>query len=185
MDKVFIAGSITIKSLPTAFVERLNSLIETGLDILIGDANGVDSAVQHALYQRDVPSVTVYCSGPHVRNNVGNWTVRHIETRAEPGTKAFFTAKDVAMAVDCTLGFMLWDSKSTGTLTNIIELVQRKKKCVVYVNKVGVFKVVKDAATLRALTEFMSLAALEAADKKMGLLTKVRSLENNTMSLPF
>ncbi|MQW28393.1 hypothetical protein [Sinorhizobium meliloti] len=39
------------------------------------------------------------------------------------------------MAENAEIGFMLWDSKSTGTLSNIIELTRRGKKTVVFVNK--------------------------------------------------
>ena len=46
------------------------------------------------------------------------------------------------MAEAADYGLMIWDAKSTGTLSNVIELLSRKKKSLVFVNKEKEFKVV-------------------------------------------
>lgn len=68
---VFISGSLSITTLPETVVERLGIILDRQLSVLIGDARGVDRAVQRILCGRNSQSVTVYCSGDVPRNNVG------------------------------------------------------------------------------------------------------------------
>ncbi|EJL57986.1 hypothetical protein PMI09_00691 [Rhizobium sp. CF122] len=185
MESVFIAGSITIKHLPSLFIEKLDSLIAANLAVVIGDANGVDRAVQSILDERGAKNVTVFCSGKVPRNNVGNWPVREIHTTAEPGTKAFFTAKDIAMAETAELGLMLWDAKSTGTLSNVIELTRRGKKSVVFVNKKDAFTIVRGAQDLQNLVGIMSDGARDQAEKKISLTATVRKLTQQQAGFSF
>ncbi|NOV21225.1 hypothetical protein E5S70_35445 [Ensifer adhaerens] len=181
MESVFIAGSITIKSLPSLFVEKLDSMLSANLAVVVGDANGVDKAVQQILNDRGATNVTVFCSGDTPRNNLGNWPVREIYTNAEPGTKAFFTAKDVAMAENAEIGFMLWDAKSTGTLSNVIELTRRGKKTVVFVNKKDAFTIVRGVEDLQNLTGIMSAGARDQAEKKIGLTAVISKLRKDRL----
>ncbi|MEZ2219631.1 hypothetical protein [Rhizobium sp. RCC_161_2] len=185
MQSVFVAGSITIKNLPTAFVEKLDSLLAANLGVLVGDASGTDKAVQEVLRDRGAESVTVYCSGSHPRNNLGDWPVRHASSDAEPGTKAFFAAKDILMAENADVGLMLWDAKSTGTLSNVIELTRRRKKSVVFVNKRGGFTIIRDIPSLRNLVELMSVGARELAEKKIRLSIKLNELDNEQLGFSF
>ncbi|MBB3460665.1 hypothetical protein [Rhizobium sp. BK377] len=185
MESVFIAGSITIKNLPSLFVEKLDSLIAANLAVVVGDANGVDKAVQEILDDRGATNVTVYCSGKVPRNNLGNWPVKEIYSSAEPGTKAFFTAKDVAMAEIAELGLMLWDAKSTGTLNNVIELTRRGKKSVVFVNKMDAFTIIRGPKDLKNLLEIMSDGARDQAEKKIGLSAAVRKLTEHQTGFSF
>lgn len=177
MNSVFIAGSITIKSLPSLFVEKIESMLSSKLAVIVGDANGVDKAVQQILADRGATNVTVFCSGSTPRNNLGNWPVREIYTSAEPGTKAFFTAKDVAMAEDAEMGFMLWDAKSTGTLSNVLEMTRRGKKTVVFVKKKDAFTIIRGVDDLKNLTGVMSADALDQAEKKIGLTALINKLK--------
>jgi hypothetical protein len=48
------------------------------------------------------------------------------------GNFFYHTAKDLAMAESADCGFMLWDGLSKGTLNNILNLLERGKKSVVY-----------------------------------------------------
>ena len=185
MQSVFIAGSITIKSLPANFVERLDSLLASKLGVMIGDANGVDKAVQMILRDRGATDVVVYCTGDRPRNNLGQWDVKYVHSDAPPGTKAFFTAKDIAMAEEADVGLMLWDGKSTGTLSNVIELIKRAKKSVVFVNKRSAFTVVRDVDTLRDLTGQMSEDARQLAEKKIDLSAKLDTLGRQQLGFAF
>jgi AAA+ superfamily predicted ATPase len=130
-------------------------------------------------------NVTVYCSGSDPRNNIGNWAVKEIQSRAQPGTKAFFTAKDIAMAESAELGLMLWDAKSTGTLSNVIELTRRGKKSVVFVNKMDAFTIIRDVQDLQILTDIMSTGAREEAEKKIGLSSTIGRLSNQQAGFGF
>lgn len=185
MQSVFIAGSITIKNLPTAFIEKIESLLSANLAVIVGDASGVDSAVQQALYDRGARAVTVYCSGFTPRNNIGKWPVRNIVSAAPEGTKAFFGAKDLAMADAADVGLMLWDAKSTGTLTNVIELTKRGKKTVVFVGKRNGFIIVKDRSTLEHLISMMSDGAKKLAESKIKLSSKLDSVEKQQIGFHF
>ncbi len=122
MHKVFISGSMKIKNLDQNVLERIDNIIESKYFVLVGDADGVDSSVQKYLDSKKVASVIIYCSGDEPRNNIGNWLIDKTVTTKEPGTREFYTAKDIKMAEDCDFGLMIWDTKSTGTLNNAIEL---------------------------------------------------------------
>jgi hypothetical protein len=49
MTTVFIAGSINIRNLDVKVKERLDNIIDSRFDILIGDANGADTSIQQYL----------------------------------------------------------------------------------------------------------------------------------------
>ena len=87
------------------------------------------------------------------------------------------------MAADCDYGFMVWDARSTGTLSNAIELVERKKIALVYVNKAKQFLKVKDVQDLEKLLGFMSEISLKKADDKIELLRKVEGLKFSQQDL--
>lgn len=89
------------------------------------------------------------------------------------------------MAEDADIGLMLWDAKSTGTLSNVIELTRRGKKSVVFVNKHASFTIVRDITSLKALTDVMSEVARDSAEKKIGLSEKIRSLDKDQMGFAF
>lgn len=181
MTTVFVAGSITIKHLDFKVQERLMNIISLGHDVMVGDADGVDSSIQNFLREQAYDKVTVYCTGDTPRNNLGEWQVHNVTTYHKPGTRAYFTAKDVAMAEAADTGFMIWDSKSTGTLSNVFELVHRKRNAWVFINKDKVFLAVKDASTIETLLSYMSTPARMKADTKMGLNDKLAALQSREL----
>jgi hypothetical protein len=111
---------------------RLDRIIEKGLPVIIGDANGVDKAVQQYLNSKNYLNVEVFCSGHVCRNNIGNWKQRKVSSTARNKTFDFYATKDRTMADEATVGFMVWDGKSKGTLLNVFRLLKRQKKAVVY-----------------------------------------------------
>ncbi|CAG9179945.1 hypothetical protein LMG23992_04119 [Cupriavidus laharis] len=177
--KIFIAGSISIKHLDVKVKERIDNIIEQKYTVIVGDADGADSSIQSYLHQKGASDAVVYCSGDQARNNIGHWRVEHVQVKsAAPGSRAFFTAKDLAMAKEADYGLMIWDAKSTGTLSNVIELLRRKKKSVVFVNKAKRFQTVGDVAQLEGLLGFMSETALQKADLKIHLHEKISELRH-------
>jgi len=62
-------------------------MIEKGFQILVGDANGADTATQRYLAASSYPNVLVHCMKDHCRNNVGNWPTREVAARR--GAKGF------------------------------------------------------------------------------------------------
>jgi hypothetical protein len=184
MTTVFIAGSLSIRRLHAHFLERIDKIVGSGFDVVVGVDDGADASIQQALVDRSAASVTVYCSGSRPRNNLGDWTVRQVETEAEPGSRAFFTAKDVEMAKVADYGLMMWDSKSTGTLSNVIELLKRGCTSRVFVNKEKRFVTVSDPGTLSALVGLMSQGARHKAEQKIALSRRIAALGREQLALP-
>ncbi len=176
--KVFIAGSMNIKHLDPKVKERIDKIIEQDLEVIVGDADGADTSIQWHLFNSGKAKTTVFCSGSAPRNNVGGWPVESVETKYAEGSRAFFTAKDLRMAEVADYGLMVWDTKSTGTLSNVIELLVRKKKSVVFVNKAKLFKNVGSVEQLEELLSFMSDHAKRKADEKIGISDRIEALKH-------
>lgn len=182
--KVFIAGSINIKHLDPKVKQRIEKLASPEFEVVVGDADGADSSIQFHLFNLGNVKTTVYCSGSRPRNNVGHWPVHAVTTTHAEGSRAFFTAKDVLMAEIADFGLMIWDAKSTGTLSNVIELLARKKKSVVFVNKEKVFKNVGTVEQLEALVQCMSEHAKRKAEEKIRLTDRINALKHEQAQLP-
>ena len=125
----------------------------------------------------------MYCSGDRPRNNLGDWETHNVFPDAAPGTRAFFTGKDIEMAMAADYGLMIWDTKSTGTLSNVLELLSQKKKSVVFVNKNKEFVTVSDVVGLETLIGYMSSHARQKAEDKIRLKAKIAALSNEQFSL--
>lgn len=183
MKTVFIAGSISISRLHEKVQERIHKIISSNLNVVVGDANGIDTSVQKCLYNYQATKVTVYCTGDVPRNNIAQWPVYKIYSNLKPGSRAYFTAKDLEMARNSDFGLMIWDCKSTGTLSNIIELLRKKKKSVVFINKNKEFMTISDKFGLEYLLTFMSAHARAKAEEKINLSSKIASLAQEQLSL--
>ncbi|EIM62811.1 hypothetical protein [Desulfobacter postgatei] len=183
MHKIFISGSMRIKNIDKAVINRVNNIINSKFGIIIGDADGVDSSIQNYLKNTNYDEVTVYCTGQIPRNNLGSWSINPIVTDKKPGTREYFTAKDLSMAKDCDFGLMIWDSKSTGTLSNVLELLYSNKKSLVFVNKLKQFFEITNVESFEKLISVMSEAYFEKADKKIKLRNKLKQLKNKQLEL--
>ena len=148
---VFVAGSRQISRLPAEVKARLDTMIEKGFQILVGDANGTDKAVQRYFAVKVYPNVLVHCMKDHCRNNVGNWPTRQVT--APRGAKGFehYSLKDRAMAEAAEYGLMLWDGKSKGTVNNVVNLSRHHKPVVVYVAPTKQFLTIKTFDDLNEL----------------------------------
>jgi len=153
ISTVFVAGSRQISRLPAEVRTRLDTMIEKGFQILVGDANGADKAVQRYLADKSYPNVLVHCMKDHCRNNIGNWPTRQLV--APRGAKGFdyYSVKDRAMAEAAEYGLMLWDGKSKGTINNVVNLSRHHKLVVVYVAPS------KEFQTVRALEDLKGVLA--------------------------
>lgn len=183
MTTVFIAGSIAIKKLHPFFRDRLANIVQSQFDIVLGDADGADSSIQQALFDLHAEKVTVYCTGLKPRNNLGSWPVQNITSDAEPGTREFFTAKDVKMASAADYGLMVWDTKSTGTLSNVLELLRLGRKSVVFINKDKRFINVCSTKEIDDLISSMSETAKFKAEEKIKLSRKIVALKSPELGL--
>ncbi len=183
MSKTFISGSMNIKNINPKVVQRIDNIIRSNFPVLVGDANGVDSSIQHILKEKKYDNVTVYCSGNYARNNIGSWNVKSIATEHKENTRLYFTAKDMVMAKECDYGLMIWDSKSTGTLSNVYELLIQDKISIVFVNKLKEFFKITNISEFEKLISIMSESAYLKADKKISLIDKVKKLKHKQLNL--
>ena len=76
MTTIFIAGSMGIKHLDPKVKARIDTIVTSGFDVVVGDADGADTSIQQYLLDLSNPRTTVFCSGRSPRNNVGNWPIR-------------------------------------------------------------------------------------------------------------
>lgn len=184
--KVFIAGSRRLSKLGRNVTHRLDNIIEKGLTVLIGDANGVDKAVQSYFTKKHYPNVKVFCIKGGCRNNIGNWTTRAVPA-ANPSRRdfAYYSTKDRVMTDEADYGLMLWDGESRGTLTSIVDLVGRGKPVAVYFAPRKSFHTLRDYFDLETLLDRVDPSVLSRINPQ--LISLVRrggpSHEKDTMPL--
>ncbi|WP_243489227.1 hypothetical protein [Massilia violaceinigra] len=181
MTTVLIAGSIKIKHLPDEVQARIVNILSLHYDVVVGDAGGADSAVQQFLADQGAARVTVYCSGERPRNNIGGWPVHQVTSYHAKRSRAWFTAKDVAMAQAADLGLMVWDGVSTGTLSNVVELLARKRNSLVFTNTDRQFHRILSVEHLQALVASMAVAARAKADTRIDLSARIEGLQSRAM----
>jgi|SRR5208283_1047129 len=174
MNKVFIGGSRSLSRLNDDIRQRLDNIMEKQYSVLVGDANGVDKAVQQYLFSKNYRNVFLYCVGEECRNNIGSWETKWVK---EPGKQKdfhYYVIKDLEMIRDTDCGFMIWDTKSKGTLNNMVNLLHESKMVIVYVSKDKKFY------TLRALSDLINLAgkydrnALSSLERKLHISQRLK-----------
>jgi len=133
-EKVFIGGSRSLSRLSREVLARLDRIIERGFLVMVGDANGIDKAVQGYLASKNYDQVIVFCMAGACRNNLGHWPTHEVDGDAHGRRDAsYYGRKDRAMGAEADYGFMLWDGRSPGTLANIEDLLRRGKPVVAYI----------------------------------------------------
>jgi hypothetical protein len=186
MTTVFLSGSRTISRLGEDVRQRLQNMIDKGLTIITGDANGADKAMQAFLAEQGYSRVTIYYVGEAPRNNVGCWPVQRVAVEAPArASRDFYAQKDHAMAKIADLGFVLWDGKSAGSLQNILWLLGEGKKAVVY------FGPDKRFYTFKAQDEVVELLIkydddfLDDIERKIALPEELRKANRRQTLLDF
>ncbi|MCH7915678.1 MAG: hypothetical protein IH856_22025 [Deltaproteobacteria bacterium] len=150
MSTVFIGGSRRLGRLNDVIRERLDNIVERGLRVVIGDANGSDRAVQAFLSEKKHEDVIVYCMEGTCRNNIGGWPTEEVTASGERGFD-YYALKDAEMARKADCGFLIWDGKSKGTLFNVFRLIDSHKPAVVY------FSLSKQCSTIRSRDDLIAL----------------------------
>jgi hypothetical protein len=181
MKAVFLSGSRAISRLNQEIRDRLTGITSQSFDILIGDANGADKALQSFLKEKNYTKVTVYCSGRHCRNNIGHWETYNVQVPTGSKGRDFYTQKDRLMAQVADYGFVLWDGKSPGSIENVINLVKGGKSTLVYFSPGREFVTVESLSKLKELLSRTSFEALEAIEKKIKLEKLLSELEGNSV----
>jgi hypothetical protein len=150
---VFIGGSRQVARLDEPVRRRLHRIVERRLPVVIGDASGADKVVQEYFRDCAFDRVEVYAADDSPRNNLGGWPVRLVRA---PGTRRgfeYYAAKDRAMAARATVGLMLWDGRSRGTLMNVLRMVADAKAVVVYLQPRRLFVEVHGMKELSGLLD--------------------------------
>lgn len=184
MTTVFISGSRNITRLNRQIRDRLRNVVDQNFAIIVGDADGADKALQKHLSDMGYDNVVVYCSGRSCRNNIGNWKVKHIAVAPGIKGRAFYTQKDKEMAAAADYGFVLWDGKSPGSLNNIMELLRKNKKTLVYFSPDRTFYPVSELADAQHLLSKCTRSSVENISKKIRLNATMREIESMAQGLP-
>lgn len=167
--KVFVGGSRRLSRLNNKVAQTLDRLIERGFTIIIGDANGADKAVQSYLANKQYRNVIVFCMQGQCRNNLGGWQSRQVETSLRNNGFEFYAVKDLAMAKETDYGFMLWDSKSKGTLNNIVNLLRENKPVVIYFSPMKTLHKLTKLGDLSTILEKCDKESIRKFEKDLGL----------------
>ncbi|MFA7684611.1 MAG: hypothetical protein WCX84_07345 [Syntrophales bacterium] len=182
MISVFVAGSRKLGRLNDQVRERLENIIAGSYRVFVGDANGADKAIQSFLSEQKYEHVVVFCSGPKCRNNLGTWPMHNVDVPSGITGRAFYTYKDVEMAEGADYGLMLWDGKSSGTIKNVIELLKRHKKSLVYFSPKKTFISVTSLNELETLLANCSPDSLDVIKKKVGLKSQLNEIAQSSQS---
>jgi hypothetical protein len=167
--KVFIAGSRSLSRLGPKVRQRLDNIVEKELTVVVGDANGVDKAVQQYLYSRRYAHVTVFCMEDRCRNNVGGWPTRAITAKESSRRDfAYYATKDRAMVEEADYGLMLWDGESRGTLRSVLDLVRRGKPAIVYLASDEAFHTLREAADMAEMLKRVAPGVLKEITETSG-----------------
>lgn len=170
MKTVFVSGSRAIGRLNEEVRNRLRNIMRQSFQVVLGDANGVDKAVQSFLHESGYRHVEIFSSGGRCRNNVGAWPVRAVAVPADVSGRDFYTVKDRKMAAEAHFGLVLWDGKSPGSLENIVELVNQGKPVLVFLSPRQTFHSVTTGEALGRLLADCDDADLQQIARKTGLI---------------
>jgi len=151
--KIFIAGPRAIKEIDENICIKLENICTKGYDILVGDADGIDSSIQKFLRINSYKKVTIFASKGIARNNYGDWKVEGVEVANNVTGFDFYAQKDLEMAKRANIGFMIWNGKSKGTFHNMINVLNLQKEVFLYYIPNQKFYRLK---TIQDLNEFLN-----------------------------
>ena len=138
---LFVGGGKTIGVLPKDVALTLDSFMERGEHIIVGDAHGCDLAFQTYLHSKGYPNVTVYCSGENCRYNIGSWEEKHISVPEGEEGYEFYKVKDHAMINACDCAMLVWNRKSFATRMYIYHLKELGKPVFAFNEERDCFKI--------------------------------------------
>lgn len=185
MTTVFLSGSRRLSRTNELIQEWIKNIVDQGYRIIVGDANGADKALQKFLAEIHYPQVVVFCSGQNCRNNIGHWETRQITVDTHLKGREFYTQKDKAMAAEADYGFVLWDGKSAGSISNVFELLKRNKKAVVYFAPEKRFFTVSSLNDANMLLGKCDIEAFDSIKKKIKLASVSSEVQKSAQASLF
>ena len=141
---VFVSGSSKTQSkeseyyrrkLPKVIRKEIDSHMESGNKIVVGDAPGIDRQVQNYLNKKHYKNVEVYGPGTQVRYTANKkWKTNPIDApEFEVGSKEWLAKKDIAMTRVADLGLaVVLDEGAKATRKNVERLIEQNKDVKVY-----------------------------------------------------
>jgi hypothetical protein len=182
MTTVFLSGSRKISRLNDSIRRRLNNIIDQEFNVIVGDANGADKALQGYLAEACYDKVVVFCAGSVCRNNIGKWPVRNIDADSKLKGRDFYTQKDRAMALEADYGFVLWDGKSAGSINNVLELMKNGKAVVVYYGPEKTFHNLKKVSDVQMLLRHCDESDYRSINNKIHFVSRLEDLRASLQS---
>lgn len=140
---VFISGTSKLqdksstyyrKKLPKPIQNEIDGYIRDKKKIIVGDAPGLDTAVQNYLADKGYRKVVVYGTDK-TRQNSGKWREKIVKGDGyEPNSSEWHALKDKAMQDDAYEGLavILEKGGASATRKNVEELVRQNKKVKIY-----------------------------------------------------
>ena len=124
-DKVFVSGASKTEKMPRQAKRDIKNAVKSGSEILVGDAPGIDTAVQNFIKKyRNVSVYTIFDEPRYLANK--NWSVKKIKGDDN-------SMKDIAMTNDSTSGIAIpIEGRSKATRNNIQRLIDQNKNVKVY-----------------------------------------------------
>lgn len=174
MTTVFLSGSRRIGRIGKQVRGRMENMVQNGLAIVVGDANGADKAMQSYLHELRHPDVTVYFVGAAPRNNVGQWPAKNIAAGEGVSGREFYALKDREMASVADFGFVVWDGKSPGSVQNMLSLARQNKTVVVHVAPEERFYNLKTESELVDMLARCDDATLDDIGRKIALPDRLK-----------
>ena len=154
MTTIFISGSRVIPPIPEEALLRVDKIVDSGFEIVIGDSSrGVDAVVLQYLAARSYEHVSVYTihDKPRAKGVLDIWDVRKVEPTVAAKTdkagnrrnaRELETEKDQEMGDAADFGLVIWQptytnrfgntSVSKGSLRNMHQLLSAGKPVVLY-----------------------------------------------------
>jgi len=179
--RVVIGGSRHLSVIPEEVGLKIQDLMNSNAEFLVGDAPGSDWAFQMYLKKVGYKIVSVFTSAEDIRHNVGNWPYTKIESGLKSKSSAVHAFKDRHMTKFAELGIMIWDGESAGTLSNIIDLINQGKECYLYFGPQQEFYMIDSQSSLnRSLVDYPEV--FEEAHKRLDTFKsreKKRAAESN------
>ncbi len=92
--------------------------------------------------------------------------------------RADFAKKDRAIAEEANVGFMIWDDRGPGTLSNVLNMLSLGKQSWVYAHTTNDFLWITGRDDLQTLVNRIPAAERDTIDEKIGLSQRLEDLSS-------
>jgi len=170
-----MGGSRAIATLDTEVLERIRQVTRDGHMVLVGDAPGVDDAIQRLLADDRYDNVRVFVSAGQCRRNHGKWPVEEVTVPTSRRDRRFHMAKDLEMSKQADEGLMVWDGISLGTFANVVELAERRAPVTLFLAPAHEVRFIDTTADVRSLLDELPQETARTLDQRLGVRKRLGS----------